>query len=194
MRYPQALVLGLVCYVAYAVALALWQERWPPDVYFVRAVDDARAVSYGEIAWVTFVAVLVGFAVSLAVDRHWLNRFAKFAGISDKFGNLDVWSFTFNSSDVTDYWVVVRDIGHDLAFEGWVNAFSDTADPNELLLRDVRVYTNKSAEFLYAVDYLCVARKREDLTIEFRKGEPLKGGLSNETRTTENVDAVQTTT
>lgn len=40
------------------------------------------------------------------------------------------------------------------------------------LLREVRVYTNRTAEFLNEVESLYIARKREQLTIEFRRGEP----------------------
>ena len=165
-----SLVLGLGCYLVYALGLAAWHCHWPPTISFVKALSNPNDVSYGEIASVTVVAAFVGIGVSAALYRHWLHRMAKFLGISDKFGDMDVWAHTFNSSDLTNAWVVVRDINHDLAYEGWVNAFSETADANELLLREVKVYKNTTAEFLYEVESLYISRKREELTIEFRRG------------------------
>ena len=165
-----SLILGLMSYLVYALGLAARHAHWPPSISFVKALSNPSEVSYGEIAAATMIAVFLGIGVSAALSRHWLHRVAKFFGISYKFGDIDVWSHTFNSSELTDAWVVVRDINHDLAYEGWVNAFSETAEANELLLREVRVYKNTTAEFLYEVESLYISRKREELTIEFRRG------------------------
>jgi len=167
-----SLVLGLTCYLIYAICLAAWRHQWPPTISFVKALSNPNDVSYGEIASATVIAVVLGIGVTAALSKHWLHRLAKFLRVSYKFGDMDVWSHTFNSTDLTNAWVVVRDINHDLAYEGWVNAFSETADDNELLLREVRVYKSTTAEFLYEVDSLYISRKREELTIEFRRGLP----------------------
>ena len=70
------------------------------------------------------------------------------------------------NSDIPE-WVVVRDPGKGLAYEGWVHAFSDTADDNELFLRDVRVLNNTTGDEVYRVWGLYLARPRGELTIEF---------------------------
>jgi hypothetical protein len=69
-----------------------------------------------------------------------------------------------------DAWVVVRDFDRDLALEGWVNAFAETHDVNELLLRDVRIYQSSTSKFLYEVDSMYLTRPKDKLTIEFRRG------------------------
>jgi hypothetical protein len=120
---------------------------------------------------VSIVALVVGMGVSLGLERHWLQGFAQFTAISRKFGDLDVWAHTFNSPDYTNRWVVVRDFANNLAFEGWVNAFSDTANDHELLLRDVVVYESSSSTRLYEVDSVYLSRKKSELTIEFRREE-----------------------
>ena len=66
-------------------------------------------------------------------------------------------------------WVVVRDIENDLAYEGWIHAFSVGNERDELFLRDVKVFTNKTAEELYAVPALYLPKNRESLTIEWRE-------------------------
>lgn len=168
-------VLGLITYVPYTVFLAAWRWEWPPPVGFLDSLshpgNQPPAISVTEVMTVTGVAVPVGLLVSFLRKHHWLHRFAKTIKVSERFGDLDVWSHTFNSSDLTDSWVVVRDIKHNLAYEGWVNAFSETADDNELLLREVRVYENSTAKLLYDVPSLYVSRPRSELTIEFRPPE-----------------------
>jgi len=165
-----ALVLGLSCYMFYALGLAAILQHWPPNVSLFSALGNGQPISYEEVLTVTAIAPLIAFAVSYVIDHHWLNRFAKRWGISKRFGDRDVWSYTFNSSDISNYWVVVRDFDRDLAFEGWANAYAETADENEILLTDVKVYRSSSSEFLYEIESVYLKRKKDDLTIEFRKG------------------------
>jgi len=65
----------------------------------------------------------------------------------------------------------VRDFTRDLAYEGWVSAFSDTASDNEVLLRELVVYQSSTSLKLYDVESVYLSRKKDELTIEFRKGE-----------------------
>lgn len=111
------------------------------------------------------VTLPVGFILSLLINRGVLHRVAKCLKISNKFADLDVWSYLFNSG--IPEWVVVKDIQNDLMFEGWVEAFSETVTENELFLRDVKVYRDSTGEELYSIQGLYIARSREALTIEF---------------------------
>jgi len=167
-----ALVLGLACYLLYALAKTAVVLKWPPTVDLVRSLADNEPLDFTEIFLATALAPLVGLTVSLALNRHWLNRLAESIHVSNKFGDIDVWARTFNSPDLTDAWVVVRDFNRDLAFEGWVNAFAETYELNELLLRDVRVYQSSTSQFLYEVNSMYLTRPKDSLTIEFRRGEP----------------------
>jgi MFS family permease len=164
-----ALVLGLACYLTYALLDAVLARRWPPTVGLLKSLADNRSLDFTEIFLATAAAPFVGLAVSLALNGHWLNRLARAIHVSNKFGDLDVWALTFNSSDITGAWVVVREFDRDLAFEGWVDAFADTYDVNELLLRDVRVYQSSTSKFLYEVDSIYMTRPKDHLTIEFRR-------------------------
>ena len=47
-----------------------------------------------------------------------------------------------------------------------MQAFSDDSKDAELLLRDVTVYKNKSAELLYQIGALYISRPREKILIE----------------------------
>jgi hypothetical protein len=163
-----SLVLGLICYLLYGLFYAAYTKTWPPAVSAFRSLADNNSpLDFSEILWTTAIAPVAGILVSLALNSHWINRIAKTIRVSDKFGDLDVWARTFNSTDVV--WVIVRDFEHDLAYDGWVEAFSDTYDENELFLRDVKVFKGTTAFLLYELDAVYITRHKDDLTIEIRK-------------------------
>ena len=177
-----AFVLGLGSYLVFALIMAAVQMAWPPRIWFFRALTSRGPLDldYSEILSVSGVSVIVGLLVSTVLNKHWLQKFGRRIGIGSKFGDLDVWSHTFNSSDLTDRWVVVRDFARDLAYEGWVSAFSDRVNDYELLLREVVVYQSSTSLKLYDVESVYLSRKKDDLTIEFRKGESAQAqGHSN---------------
>jgi uncharacterized membrane protein len=163
-----SLVLGLICYQGYALFDAIYLRSWPPPVSLFRSLNGDSPLDFSEIFWVTIaVAPLVGMIVAFVLNSHWINRFARTIRVSDKFGELDVWARILNSSEVV--WLVVRDFANDLAFDGWVEQFSDAHDDNEIFLRDVRVYKSSSSEFLYELAAVYLTRRRDELTIEIRK-------------------------
>lgn len=86
--------------------------------------------------------------------------------VHKKYGDEDVWDFTFNSSDVETEYVHFRDFEHQLVYAGWVNAFSETNKLRELVLRDVIVYNFDGEEF-YRTPLLYLARAPENIHIEF---------------------------
>ena len=87
-------------------------------------------------------------------------------GLTRKFGELDVWGYAFNSPQVE--WVTVRDHVRNLAYDGWVKAFSDDSKNAELLLMDVKVHKNDSGELLYEIPSTYLSLDRSTITIEFR--------------------------
>ncbi|MGD0950425.1 MAG: DUF6338 family protein [Candidatus Binatia bacterium] len=193
-RFPlYSFVLGLVCYLIYALITAGLHWRWPPDVSFVKvlATKDPAAVydSLAEIFWVSLLAVPVAADVSFILNHKWLHRIAAAIKVTEKFGDLDVWAFVFNSN-VTE-WVTVRDIKNDLMYQGWVHAFSDSCTPNELLLRDVQVFRNSTGEELYKTDALYLSRPLGELTLEFTW--TLQGGTTNVPPTPTPTGATPTT-
>jgi len=161
-------VLGLSTYI---LTFALWQLLAPCQVTIMESLLQLKAnggkedPAVVEIVAAILLSIPLALGVSYASNHKVLHRFGQWLRITKKFGDLDVWGYLFNS-DIPE-WVVVRDLDEDLAYEGWVEAFSDTADDNELFLRDVRVVNNSTGEELYRVGGLYLARARGRLTIEF---------------------------
>ncbi|WP_255301356.1 DUF6338 family protein [Bacillus thuringiensis] len=128
-------------------------------------VNKQASIDIKEVVIATIVAILLAFAISTILNRKFLHKLAKKMGISKKFGQLDVWSYVFDSPEAV--WVIIRDLENDLMYQGWVEAFSDTFDNNELFIRDVDVYRNSDAQLLYSMQAVYITKDKSNLVIEF---------------------------
>ena len=145
--------------------LGLWQPR--SEVVFLRAlVNNQVTISYSEIAWVCVISVLLALVITFVMTYKVHFRIVQKLKITKKFGELDVWGYTFNMKEVD--WVTVRDKEKDLIYDGWVQAFSDDSKDAELLLRDVSVYRNSTGEELYQVGMMYLSRNRDNIAVEIR--------------------------
>ncbi|WP_245916853.1 DUF6338 family protein [Bacillus fungorum] len=128
-------------------------------------INKQSSIDIKEVVIATGLSIILAFLISAALNHKLLHKFAKKTGISKKFGQLDVWSYVFDSPDIG--WIIIRDLENDLMYQGWVEAFSDTYDNNELFIRDVDVYRNSTAQKLYSMQGIYITKDKADLMIEF---------------------------
>jgi hypothetical protein len=151
-----------------AGAAALANESgWPvpPRVTFFAALTNERArIAWGEIGLSAVVALILALLVSAAANHNLLHRIAERLGISRRFGEPDVWSHFLNSPEIR--WIAVRNLSADVVYEGWVEAFSDTGQSPEIVLRDVNVYRNSSGTKLYDRSRVYLTPDKQSLVIE----------------------------
>lgn len=167
----QSFILGIASYFIYWSILKILHLLLPmyinsTVVFLNRITQSGISFSFKEITFVTCIAVLLGAFIGFCSHRKVFNRFARFIGLTNKFGELDVWGYLFNLEDVV--WVTVRDHKNNLIYDGWVQAFSDDSESAELLLRDVSIYKNDSGDRLYQVGMVYLCRNREEISIECR--------------------------
>jgi hypothetical protein len=162
-----SLLLGFYCYVVYAIVMEVTLSRdVAAKMSFVEALTDPRAkLDLFEIIMVSSVAIPIGLAAAFVINHTWLHRSAQFLRVSRKFGDIDVWSYIMNSN--IEPWVVVRDREHDVMYDGWIAAFSDTTEKSELFLRDVKVFRNSTGDLLYETPARYLPRRRDSITVEF---------------------------
>jgi hypothetical protein len=163
-----SLILGFICYSSYYSIILVVNQLVETDLKFsfltTLTKKDAE-LNFREISIVAGLSVPVGFVFTFLINYKILDRIAHWLRISNKFGDIDVWSYIMNSK--VPEWAVIRDIENDLMYEGWVQAFSDSTGEDEVFLRDVKVYKNSTAEELYETPGLYLPRKRQNLTVEF---------------------------
>jgi hypothetical protein len=134
-----------------------------------------REIVSKDVAFEIAAALAIGLFLSVVwlygSRNKWLPRLLLKIGATTRFGDEDVWDFTFNSADIYTEYVHFRDFEHQLVYAGLVDTFSETGKLRELVLRDVIVY-NFEGEEMYRTPRLYLARAPENIHIEFPRGEP----------------------
>ncbi len=126
---------------------------------------NIKEINVKEIISVSFLSVIMGCIYSF-LDKHKIfHRMAQKLHITKKFGDLNVWSYLMNSK--LPEWVRIIDIKNDLTYEGWVHAFSDATEPDEIFLRDVKVYQTSISKVIYETPALYLAQAKKNYLIEF---------------------------
>ena len=167
-----AFVLGVGTYLLMGAGRALMAvlaaaAGWPgppPITFFDALMDETQGISWAEILLSAGSALLLGIAVTAAVNHHLLHRLAVAVGVSRSFGSHDVWGHVFNSDEIQR--VLVRDLATDTLLEGWVDAFSDTGVRPELLLRDVVAWHGSSGAELFRSGRVYLCRSHDLLLVE----------------------------
>ena len=166
-----SLLLGFICYSIFNLIMMIIKNNvnYRCSFFISLTENNIQSLDLIEIFYVALISIFVGYISSYLINYKILHKIAYIIKASKKFGDIDVWSYIMNSSNEEIEWVVVRDIENDLIYEGWVNAFSDGNDRNELFLRYVIVFRNSTGKKLYEVPALYLARNRDKLIIEFPK-------------------------
>ncbi len=133
-------------------------------------VNTEQAISFKEILLVCVISVLLAI-IFIWIDTHKLQfKILRKLGITNKSGELDVWSYLMNSDEI--YWIIVRDLENDLVYDGKVESFSETSKEAEILLTDVKVYdgnnTKKPLDEV-AVQYLSLPKDKIAIEIRTKK-------------------------
>lgn len=119
-----------------------------------------------EILCATVVGTLLGVFWVYASNHKWITILLQSIRATKRYGDEDVWDYTFNSSRASVEYVHFRDFANRLVYAGWVNTFSETGKLRELVLRDVQVY-DFNGDHLYDAPLMYLARKPEDIHVEF---------------------------
>ena len=123
------------------------------------------------------VSVVVAFVLAIvwmyAATYKLLVRLLIKIRATKKYGDEDVWDFTFNSSQEEIQYVHVRDFTKGTTYSGWVRAYSETGKSRELLLRDVIMFDRQGGNPT-EVPLLYLERDGTDIHIEFpfRRSSP----------------------
>lgn len=154
----------------YAVEFVIFTAMGRPFLMAALADAGTREVVSRDILLEVVWALLIGIVLSIvwlyAARYKLLTRFLQRIGATRKFGDEDVWDYTFNSKDVAVEYVHFRDFESECVYAGWVNTFSETDRVRELVLLDV-VISNFDGQELYRTPRLYLARPPDAIHIEF---------------------------
>ncbi len=142
---------------------------FPDRVIFLDALRNPSVrIAYREIVLTCFIAIGLGLGLTWVSTYKIPYRIVRKCRLSKKLGELDIWGYSFNIPAPEAQWATIRDLANDLAYDGWVQAFSDDSEHAEVYLRDVEVYRNSTAESLYKVGAIYLALPKDSISVEFR--------------------------
>lgn len=161
----RAFLFGLA---SYAVVFVFYRFlHWP---FVVIDFKSAKGAISSDVANEVLSAVVCSIALALlwtyVATYKLLVRLLHLIRATKRYGNEDVWDFTFSSREAAVEYVNFRDLVNQIVYSGWVKAFSETDKLRELVLRDVEVFDFQGNK-LFAVPLLYLARPSDNLHIEF---------------------------
>jgi hypothetical protein len=117
-----------------------------------------------------FAASLVSMVCSVlwlyASTYKLLTRFLQWINATKRYGDEDVWDYTFNSGRAEVEHIHLRDFDKKITYAGWVEAFSESEKQREVRLRDVIVY-DFEGKVLFETPRVYLARKADNIDLEF---------------------------
>ena len=135
-----------------------------------------RAVVY-EVVWALGVGLVLALLWLYAATYKLITRLLQKIRATKKYGDEDVWDFTFNSTKAAVEYVHFRDFANSCVYAGWVNTFSETDKLRELVLSDVIVYDFEGV-VQFKLPLLYLARPPENIHIEFPYRESPRQGVA----------------
>ena len=172
----QSLIFGLSCHlVLWFVSLCV--PYFTVSLFHALLNEDIE-IRAEEIFLSCVIAIGAGTAHCYIYNKKLVNILFRKAGITKKYGDESVWSYFLNTDN--DPWVYVRDLEHDLCYQGYIDSYSDENNKHELLLYNVAVHNNSTGEKLYSLQKLYLPLKDDCFSLEFpviteeseRKNEP----------------------
>lgn len=113
----------------------------------------------------SMVSIILGLFISWFVNKKHFYRFAQMISVSNRYGDVDLFQYIMNNN--IPKWVYVRDVSSDRLYYGFICAWSGPDEKEGILLRDVKVYENKTGKWCYDSPALYLPKKIEEYIIEF---------------------------
>lgn len=165
--FLRAFLFGIATYaVEFLLFVALGWKFAMADLAAAATKEIVSRDVLSEVLWALGIGTILAILWLYISQYKILTRFLQIIRATRKYGDEDVWDFTFNSKDVAVEYVHFRDFASQWVYCGWVNTFSETDKLRELVLLDVIVY-NFDGEELYTTPRLYLARSPENIHIEF---------------------------
>lgn len=116
-----------------------------------------------EMAYLCIIAIVLGLLLSLFESKKIINNIAMWLEITNYYGDTDVWTSFCANKDTN--WIYVRDHKLKLIYFGNLEQYSDPGEERELLLSDVRIFT-EDGEYCYDCPKMYICRQPDDITLE----------------------------
>lgn len=166
--FLQIFMYGVFSYLFLAAA-HWWRPGFFPDISTIAILNPAEIeksrIDPEVIGFASLFGVLQGLAITLNLNRQVVLRLCRLIGLSERFGDEDVWTLLLNSTD-TDGYATVRHKG--LIYQGYVKGFSSGGEDRELLLTNVSVFKDdEDVTEAGTIPIFYMAFEKDEVLLEF---------------------------
>lgn len=158
----QLIINGINTFLANAINFS--QDELLNDLSLWDNLSDASKIPYREVLWASVISIFTAIAATFIENKKIINNFGRIIGISNKYGDENLYSGFLNSRDVE--FVYLRDIKNKLTYVGWVKSFSEDDNLSEIRLSDVDVHNYSNSEYLYSVKEVYLSLSKNEIIIE----------------------------
>jgi hypothetical protein len=180
----RSFIFGLFSYVIlFAICWCLSLKYGDLGIRMFQIKKDETFLDAGafkEIFFASIVALVCSVLWLYASNYKLITRFLQFIHATKRYGDEDVWEFTFNSSRAEAEYLHLRDFDKKITYAGWVESFSESEKQRELVLRDVIVYDFQGKQ-LFETPRVYLARTADNIDIEFPYRAPATGEQNDPT-------------
>ena len=170
-----ALVLGVVSYVLLQIlvygynilkAFSISAVNWQHLNIWGSALNGGRNIEPWELCVAFLLSVPVAFFASWLINYKLFNKLAQKLGVSNKFGDENLFSYYLNAHEID--WVYLREPARGLTYQGRIVSFSENEKIHEIVLSNVSVYgeSDGSMQLLYKLPTMYICKECGQLTIE----------------------------
>ncbi len=170
--FLRAFLFGIIIYAVEFLLFSLL--GWPFTMIDLTNAATKEIVTKDivhEIIWGVGIGVILSVLWIYVSTYKIITIFLQTIKATKKYGDEDVWDFTFNSGKAAVEYIHFRDFENSYVYSGWVNTFSETDKLRELVLRDV-VVSDFDGKELFKLPFLYLARPPENMHIEFPYSGP----------------------
>jgi len=173
-----SLTLGVGCYALLQVAtylvdiasgFSIESVNWTNLEIWNSALNGGSNIAAWEICAAALLALPVAFFASWLINFKFFNKLAQKLGVSNKFGDENLYSYYLNAQEID--WVYVRDVENNLTYQGRVVSHSENDNVQEIVLSEVSVFRYEDSAPLYEVPTIYLSREVGKLVIEAIPGE-----------------------
>jgi hypothetical protein len=137
-----------------------------PDEDFVKLWEHLQTNELPKASIIIFclvTSVFVGF-LSAGIDNYKLiNKIGKFFKFSTKYGDENLYSYFLGSPDINE--IFVHDVKNNITYHGNVDAYSETTEIKEIVLRNVKVYNYETSEYSFSISRVYLSMSKDEMVI-----------------------------
>ncbi len=146
------------------VSLSSTDIKWEYLQTWSATLAEKPSIIPSELIFALFLSLAIALFAAWLINHKIFNKIGKKLGVSNKFGDENLYSYYLNAQGID--WIYVRDIDKNLTYQGRVVAYSETETIQELVLSDVGVYEYQTSRHLYDIPSIYLTKEMGKFIIE----------------------------